>query len=220
MTTQTATGPQRNGTRRGRRAWALTVVVAGAALLLLALGGRPAHADGAWLNQPTPANWNSPSATIPQAPPRDGTNPCPPQGRAPQSAEDYRITDWGWTLFGAFQGGYGLMVVTGATTFDGMCRPLGFQTFVFFLEQFIGTLSPVPMDARTDGVQGAVFLGAPLNDGPGPEGMPSLTASFARYAASDPACCPSSTSTLIYTLIHSPTGWVLTPGAVTITANQ
>jgi hypothetical protein len=47
MTTQTATGQQQNGTRRGGRAWALTVAVAAAALVLLARGGRPAHADGA-----------------------------------------------------------------------------------------------------------------------------------------------------------------------------
>jgi hypothetical protein len=219
MNSRTAPG-QQSGGRSGGRRWALALESVGAALVLLALGGRPARADGAWLDQQPLANWNTAVASIPQAPPRDAINPCPPQGRAPQTDEDRQVAAVGWTLFGAFQGGYGLMVVQGATTFDGMCRPLGFQTFVFFLEQFIGTLSPVPMDARTDGVQGAVFLGAPLNDGPGPEGMPSLTASFARYAASDPACCPSSTSTLIYTLIHSPTGWVLTPGAVTITANQ
>jgi hypothetical protein len=201
------------------------VAVAGAVLILLARGGRPAHADGAWLNQPTPANWNRAQAAIPPAPPRDGTNPCPPQGRAPQSAEDYRITDWGWTLFGAFQGGYGLMVATGATTFDGMCRPLDFQAFVFFNGQYVGTLSPVLMDPRGDGTLQDVRISAPLNDSPGPEGMPSLTASFARYAPRDPSCCPSSTATLTYTLVNtsndaSTTTWVLTPGAVTTTANR
>jgi hypothetical protein len=50
--------------------------------------------------------------------------------------------------------------------------------------------------------------------------MPSLTASFARYTASDPLCCPSSTATVQYTLIHTGAGWVLTPGNVTTTGNQ
>lgn len=111
------------------------------------------------------------------------------------------------------------MVVQGASSFDGMCRPLGFQIFVFFLEVFIGTTSPMPMDARSDGAQGELFLSAPLNDGPGPEGLPSLTASFAHYAADDPACCPTSTAMLTYTLVHMEPGWVLVPGDVLTTAN-
>jgi hypothetical protein len=226
MTTQTAAGQHQNGTRRGGRAWALAVAVAGAALVLLALGGRPAHADGAWLNQPTPANWNRAQAAIPPAPPRTDPIPtCPPTVRSPQTAEDRQVADAGWWLFGAFQGGYGLMVVTGATTVDGMCRPLGFQAFVFFNGQYIGTLSPVLMDPRDDGTLQDVRLSAPLNDSPGPEGLPSLTASFARYRASDPSCCPSLTATLPYTLASTPidastSAWVLTPGAVTTTANR
>jgi LppP/LprE lipoprotein len=225
MTTQTATEQQRNGTRWGGRAWALTVAVAATALVLLARGGQPAHADGAWLNQSPPANWNRAQAAIPQASPRDEIPSCPPQARAPQSAEDSRIADAGWTLVNAFQGGYGLMVTTGANALDGMCRPLGFQTFVFFNGQYVGTLSPVLMDSRDDGTLQDVRISAPINDSPGPEGLPSLTASFARYAPGDPSCCNSSTATLTYTLVSTPidastTAWVLTPGAVTTTANQ
>jgi hypothetical protein len=207
--------------RMGRLSGALAVASVGAALVLLALGSRSAEADGAWLDQQPLANWNTAGAAIPQSPPR--TNPiipCPPIGRSPQTDEDRQVAAAGWTLFGSFQGGYGVMVVLGATDFDGMCRPLGFQTFVFFLENFIGTTSPVLMDSRTDGVQGQVFISPPTDDGLSAGAMPSLTASFSRYTANDPLCCPSSTSTVQYTIVHTPTGWVLTPGNVATMANQ
>jgi hypothetical protein len=220
MTMQAATVRQRNGSRMERWGRALVVASVGAALVALALGSRPVEADGAWLDQQPLANWNTAGRAIPQAPPRTSQiNTCPPVGRSPQTEEDRKVAAAGWWLFGSFHGGYGVMVVMGASNFDGMCRPLGFQTFVFFLEEFIGTISPVLMDSRTDGVQREVLISPPLNDGPGPEGMPSLTASFSRYAASDPLCCPSSTSTVGYTLVHTSTGWLLTPGAVTTMAN-
>jgi hypothetical protein len=195
-------------------------MVVGATLVMLALGSRPAEADGAWLNQPPRANWNTAGAALPQPPPRTEQIPtCPPTVRSPQTEEDRQVAAAGWWLFGSFQGGYGVMVVLGASNFDGMCRPLGFQTFVFFQEVFIGTTSPVLMDSRSDGVQQVVVISPPPTDGPGPEGLPSLTASFSRYTASDPLCCPSATSTVAYTLVRTPTGWVLTPGNVTTMAN-
>jgi hypothetical protein len=207
--------------RIGRWARALAAATVGAALVLLALGGRPAEADGAWLEQQPLDNWNMAGADLPQAPPPTSPIPaCPPTIRAPQTHEDRQVAAAGWGLVGSFQGGYGVMVVLGASGVDGMCRPLGFQTFVFFLEHFIGTLSPVLMDSRSDGVQQQVTLSPPLHDGLGPGSMPSLTASFARYTADDPLCCPSATSTVVFTLVHTPSGWVLTPGNVTTTANQ
>lgn len=221
MTTQTATAQQWNSGRRRRLVWALTIASVGAALALLALGNRPAAADGAWLAQRPLANWNAAGAAIPLAPPRaEPIFPCPPLGRGPQTDEDRQVAAAGWTLVSAFQGGYGLMVVTGAATADGMCRPHSFQTFVFFLGNFIGTLSPELMDSRSDGVQGDVILSAPLNDSPGPEGLPSLTASFFRFTTTDPSCCPSLTASLTYTPVHTTAGWVLTPGAVMTTRNR
>jgi hypothetical protein len=145
---------------------------------------------------------------------------CPFIGRDPQTPEDRQVAAAGWALIGTFEGGYGVMVVTGASDLDGMCRPLGYQTFVFFLERFIGTISPVLMDSRSDGGGGVQSINSPLTDGlGGPETMPSITATFARYRPSDGACCPSATSTLNFSLVNSGGGWVLTPGTVTTTAN-
>jgi hypothetical protein len=194
--------------------------VVGATLAALTLGRRPVDADGAWLNQQPLTNWNTAGAAIPAAPARTEPVPaCPPSVRSPQTAEDRQVAAAGWWLVGTFEGGYGVMVVTGVSDLDGMCRPLGYQTFVFFLERFIGTISPVLMDSRSDGGGGVQSINPPLSDGPGPEGLPSLTASFARYRPDDGACCPSATSTVAYTLVQTATGWVLTPGNVTTTAN-
>jgi hypothetical protein len=186
--------------------------------VVLALGSRPAEADGTWLDQQPLANWNTPGAAIPTAIlSTDPINPCPHIGRPVQTEEDRQVAIAGWRLVGSFQGGYGVMVVLGASNFDGMCRPLGFQTFVFYHEAFIGTISPVLMDSRSDGVEQQVIINPPLVDG---LDVPSLTASFSRYTASDPLCCPSSTSTVEYTIVRTATDWVLTPGTVMTMANQ
>lgn len=42
-------------------------------------------------------------------------------------------------------------LISGMANADGMCRPLTDQVFVFSGGQFIGTLSPILMDSRTDG---------------------------------------------------------------------
>jgi hypothetical protein len=45
----------------------------------------------------------------------------------------------------------------GTAGYDGMCRPRQYQDFVFVGSVFAGTLSPQPMDSRTDGALGRVF---------------------------------------------------------------
>ncbi len=64
---------------------------------------------------------------------------------------------------------------------DGMCRPLGYQGFVFVGEQFAGTLSPQPMNSRTDGDMARIFLTSPSR----------LWVEYKRYDNDDPLCCPS-----------------------------
>jgi hypothetical protein len=185
-------------------------------------GSGVARADGAWLDQQPVQNWNQPGMAIPHAPVaaagegdiRQGELPpgCAATIRQPQTDEDAAVAARGWSLVGAFQGGYGSMIVIGTSSFDGMCRPVGFQEFVFFHQTFIGTISPQLMDSRTDGVVQNVNI-SPSFSGMTPA-VPSLTASFSRYTADDALCCPSAVSTVNYTIQRTPAGWVLAPGEV------
>ena len=99
-----------------------------------------------------------------------------------------RLRDRGWDLVGAYQGGWQTVVIRGTASYDGMCRPRQFQDFVFVRGVFAGTLSPQPMDSRTDGALGRVWL---QNNG-------RLTAEYQRYAASDALCCPSRATTVVF----------------------
>ena len=74
--------------------------------------------------------------------------------------------------------------------FDGMCRPLGFQAFVYWEGKYAGTLSPVPMNSRTDGSLTDIRLTSAAN----------ISADFARYSESDALCCPSRISSVLYNL--------------------
>ncbi len=165
------------------------------ALLLFgaALVGQPTWvgAEGTWLDQPLQM-WNAPGHSVPQSPPSQGSNDdirCLANVRPPESAEDEAVFAAGWTLFGTYEGGWGVRLVNGLVGFDGMCRPWSYQVFVFVDGSFAGTVSPGPMASRTDGAAGQVYL-----HGSGQE----LSAQFARYADSDPLCCPSRTSTVRY----------------------
>ena len=185
--------------------------------LMLSLSGRVV-ADGAWLNQPAPAGWNNAGEPIPLAPAMSSlANPqCAATGRPPETDEDRDVAARGWTLVSTYQGGYGVLVLTGASDFDGMCRPNGFQTFVFYHGTFIGTISPDLMNSRTDGVQREVFI-SPSFGRPG--APPSLIATFSRYTATDPLCCPSSASSVQYQIEYTSGGWVLTATSVMTTPN-
>lgn len=67
---------------------------------------------------------------------------------------------------------------------DGMCRPLGYQAFVFVEGQLAGTLSPQPMNSRTDGDISRIFLTS----------SSSLWVEYKRYQESDALCCASGMS--------------------------
>jgi hypothetical protein len=81
-----------------------------------------------------------------------------------------------------------------------MCRPYGYQFFVFADGIFAGTLSPVVMDSRTDGAASAVRLESPDR----------ITADFLRYTATDPLCCASRISTAAYRVNRFALGPVVT----------
>lgn len=161
--------------------WMTVAMVVGNAAV-----GRPQEKRGSWLDQAKPASWNTPGAAIPAAPKVQGpADPrCKETARPPQLDEDTRVHEQGWTLVGAYQGGWDVLVIGGTAGFDGMCRPLQFQDFVFVRGAFAGTLSPHPMDSRTDGALERVSL----------QGAARLTAEYARYDAKDALCCPSRTT--------------------------
>jgi hypothetical protein len=165
-----------------------------------------------WLDQPQPANWNGVFNPVPRAP---GTTAAPPaecaaRERGPGGDEERQVTDAGWRLSAdpppaAEPDLGGLRVVLGLTGYDGMCRPMGYQLFVFAEgATFAGTVSPRPMDSRQDGA-GAIAA-APAPD--------TLTATFSRYAQGEPECCPGRLTTVTYRLDRGAARPLLTPAGV------
>ena len=128
----------------------------------------------AWLDQAAPVNWNGPRNPLPVAPPPPSAAPPDPRCletlRPPETAEDQQVSAAGWGLVGQFTGGWGLRIVTGQSGFDGMCRPLSYQVFVFSGGTYAGTMSPGPMDSRTDGAwqQALIFTAGSPSPPPSP----------------------------------------------------
>ena len=110
-----------------------------------------AAADDSWLDTPL-VTWNQPGMGVPIAAPAVGdfglNDPfCSRSIRPPETAADLEVTAAGWSLVGSYEGGWGVLAVTGTTGFDGMCRPMGYQVFVFAarrLNALIGGRAPAP----------------------------------------------------------------------------
>jgi uncharacterized lipoprotein YbaY len=145
-----------------------------------------------WLDRPL-KSWNT-NSTVPNAPRTSGDSAnnsrCTDAVRIPESIADRAVTRAGWSLFGASQTYGAVTVINGMAGVDGMCRPLQFNTFVFVSNVFAGTLSPTPMNSRTDGALSEARLNSPT----------TLTGDFTRYTSSDALCCPSQTSYVSYTI--------------------
>lgn len=152
--------------------------------------GRSQVKVGSWLDEPKPAAWNTPGLPIPAAPRIQGNvDPrCRDLARPRQLEEDRRLRDQGWDLVGAYQGGWQILVIRGTAGYDGMCRSRQYQDFVFVRGVFAGTLSPQAMDSRSDGALGRVSL----------QSHSRLTAEYERYTATDPLCCPSRTTSVVF----------------------
>jgi hypothetical protein len=118
------------------------------ALVLLS----PLVSGAAWLDASSPAPWNQHGSQVPQAPDVQGNDDprCRESERPAETPEDRSVIARGWRLFHDYQAGWGLKVIWALSGYDGMCRPWGYQVFVFVRGVFAGTLSPRPMDARTD----------------------------------------------------------------------
>jgi hypothetical protein len=117
---------------------------------------------------------------------------CRGLARPPQLDEDKRLRDQGWDLVGAYQGGWQILVIRGTAGYDGMCRPRQYQDFVFVRGVLAGTLSPQAMDSRTDGALNRVSL----------QSDSRLTAEYGRYAVTDPLCCPSRTTSVVFDIAN------------------
>jgi hypothetical protein len=188
------------------------------ALLMLGfavgLGRAPtAQADVLWLDQPL-TNWNTPGMAVPRAPISDFSGNeafCSGQGRPAETPEDNAVLGAGWKLFGAYQSGWGVRIVGGRAGFDGMCRPMDYQYFVFAGGRLAGTVSPIAMGARADGSASTPNLSTQGVD---------VNVQFARYAATDPLCCPSSNTAVSYRIDTTGSAPLLVPENAYTTQNQ
>lgn len=197
-----------SGSRRTARlgiGLALSILMAASSAATGVADQLPAQAQdsGSWLDQPL-VNWNQAGMVLP-APVSGAGNilspSCAPTLRWAETPEDQALTDAGWSLQPPYLAGWGMTAVTGSSSYDGMCRPLGYNVFVFVNGAFAGTISPEPMDSRTSGA-GSVT------------GMQNgrVYARYVRYAPTDPLCCPSLPAVDITFEVHStPNGPVLTP---------
>jgi LppP/LprE lipoprotein len=159
---------------------------------MLALGTLGfARAAASWLDS-LPVAWNHAGAAVPAAPPLEPAVQarCRAQERAAAGPGESQVAAAGWRLetYWPTKRQGDVAVVLADVNYDGMCRPFDFNVFVFAGGQFAGTLSPVNMISRTDGV---------LREAPSflPDGR--IVAIFLRYAPSDPLCCPSRPPTVV-----------------------
>ncbi len=177
-----------------------------ALVVLMAIGGlltESASAQSQWLDQPL-TQWNKPGGSIPTpeaSEPEPVTDPrCAATGRPAETPLDAHVEQAGWSLFSTYEGGWGVVLLSGLHGHDGMCRPWSYHGFVFVDGQFAGTLAPEPSAARTDG---ALVESHITGDG-------RVNARFVRYASDDPLCCPSRPSVLLeYRVERTPAGAVL-----------
>jgi hypothetical protein len=187
-------------------------LVAGAIVTALGMSVVFAQTPGkSWLDMPL-SNWNAPGQTLPTAAPGGETAA---ELRARCSYAPLRTTpgeralaDAGWVPFQMFDRQIvdrDVEIIGGLAGADGMCRPADFNVFVFVEGRFAGMLSPVPMSSRTDGsVGGAIRLA----------GDDTISAGFARYADTDPLCCPSDHVTVRYRIDRKATPPVVVPISV------
>ncbi len=150
-----------------------------------------AFGQTSWLDRPL-NNWNRANGAIPQAPrtlaPIEGI--CRQQIRNPETIAERAVTRAGWSLYGPTQSYSGTVVMMAMASADGMCRPNQYNAFVFVRDRFIGTLSPEPMMARSDGSLSVYYL----------QSATELSSEFNRYSSDDALCCPSQKSMVTYNL--------------------
>jgi LppP/LprE lipoprotein len=184
------------------RAPILSIMTTFAFILTLMLPSLTSAQEESWIDADL-APWNTPGMAIPTAPTIDG-NPdprCVERERPAETAEDDALIAKGWRLFLPYQRGWGVTLISGLAAYDGMCRPLGYQSFVFVDGVFAGTVSPEPMNSRTTGAATDVNL----------RYADQLTSKYLRYAPDDPLCCASGSDSVNFSIEDTPDGPVLNP---------
>lgn len=166
------------------------------ALLLFGAAAFAQTPEPTWLDQPL-SNWNKAGRTIARAALSDETfaeamKRCVDLRMLRNTPGERALADAGWLPFHMFDRQIAqrdVEIVGGLAGVDGMCRPVDFNVFVFVGGRFAGTLSPGEMSSRNDGsIAGGIRLA----------GDDTIAADFARYAESDPLCCPSGRVTVRY----------------------
>lgn len=159
--------------------------------------------QGTWLDLKPLPSWNERKRYILQTKEisPDELKRCSVAVRQPTLPQDRLLTKMGWTLVGPAQIFGNTTVITTAEAFDGMCRPLKFENYVFVGNRVAGTLAPGPLDSRTDGAVVNVKMVAERN----------LTAEFVRYRESDPLCCPYKIEAVTYVIKPDGANFLLVP---------
>ena len=165
--------------------------------------------EPSWLDRPL-SNWNKPGRAMPRAVPDGETiaeimKRCMDMRMLRTTPGERALADAGWLPFHMFDRQIvqrDVEIVGGLAGVDGMCRPIDYNVFVFVNGQLAGTLSPAEMFSRTDGsIGGAIRLAE--DD--------TIAAEFARYAESDPLCCPTGRVTVRYRIDRKATPPVVVP---------
>ena len=193
-----------------------TAIAVLSVLGVLALAA-PAGADGRWIDARPVAGWNKAGGAIPKADKNflvgEERQRCRGAIKAALDAVEKSVEAAGWTVMTDLAGEAidiaGFRVVWGMTAADGMCRPEGYQGFVFIGDRFAGSVSPQPMGARADGT------GGPPKAASGRR----FEIEFARYTGTEALCCPSRTSTVRYEVRTEPAGPVVVPVSATTRRN-
>ena len=186
----------------------LLSIVIGVLLGVGVLGTGLARANCAWLDGPV-TQWNTPGMAIPKAPPRAGDARCFDALVVPETPAMQALVDAGWFLYGSRITGLPIEIESAQSGADGMCRPTGYQVFLFVNGKLAGTFSPELMNSRDDGslVQTSML----------PDEV--FQAGYNRYTERDALCCPSGHSTATFKLDRSGSAPVLALQSVTTEAN-